>query len=83
MSSHGDWGKGGALETNKEVELIRAFSEIVGVSYDGHIEKLRVAIAHIAHILAGKVNKAAKKEVGGGQGGKKGLRELVNLITTV
>jgi hypothetical protein len=36
-----------------------------------------------AHILAGKVNKAAKKNVGGGQGGRKGMRELVNLISTV
>jgi hypothetical protein len=29
------------------------------------------------------VNKAAKKNVEGGQGGRKGMRELVNLISTV
>jgi hypothetical protein len=56
-----------------------AFSQIVGISCDGYIEKLRVAFAHI---LAGKANKATKKTMGGGQGGRKGLRELVNLITT-
>jgi hypothetical protein len=70
----------GIQETDKEVELIMAFSQIVGVSYDGYIEKLRVAFAHI---LAGKVNNAAKKNVGGGQEGRKGMRELVNLISTV
>ena len=48
-----DWSK--AMEdeggddsqvSNKEVELIMAFSQIVGVSYDGYIEKLKVAFAH-------------------------------------
>jgi hypothetical protein len=62
------------------VELIMAFSQIVGISCDGYIEKLRVAFAYI---LAGKVDKAAKKTMGGGQGDRKGLRELINLITTV
>jgi hypothetical protein len=56
------------------------FSQIVGVYYDGYIENLRAAFAHI---LAGKANKEAKKNLGGGQGGRKGLRELVNLITMV
>ena len=73
-------GGDGFQETNKEVELIMAFSQIVGVSCDGYIEKLR---EDFAHILASKVNKAAKKNVGGDQGGRKGLRELVNLISTV
>ena len=46
--------------TDKEVKLIMTFSQIVGVSYDGYIEKLRAAFTHI---LAGKANKAAKKIV--------------------
>jgi hypothetical protein len=71
----------GTQETNKEMELIMVFSQIVGVSCEGHIEKLRLAFAQI---LAGKVNKVAKKNGGGGgQGGRKGMRELVNLISTV
>jgi hypothetical protein len=82
-----DWSKdivdGGGNDyqvLDKEVELIMAFSQIVGVSCEGYFEKLRVAFAHI---LAGKMNKAGKRSVGGGQGGRKGLRELVNLISTV
>jgi hypothetical protein len=82
-----DWSKdivdGGGNDSqvlDKEVELIMAFSQIVGVSCEGYFEKLRVAFAHI---LAGKMNKAGKRSVGGGQGGRKGLRELVNLISTV
>jgi hypothetical protein len=70
----------GTQETDKEVELIMAFSQIVGVSCEGYIEKLRLAFAQI---LAGKGNKAAKKNGGGGQGGRKGMRERVNLISTV
>jgi hypothetical protein len=70
----------GTQETDKEVKLIMAFSQIVGVSCEGYIEKLRLAFAQI---LAGKGNKAAKKNGGGGQGGRKGMRELVNLISTV
>ena len=73
-------GGDGIQETSKEVELIIAFSQIAGVSCEGYIEKLRGAFAHI---LAGKVNKEAKKNVGGGQRGRKGMRELVNLISTV
>jgi hypothetical protein len=65
---------------DKDVELIMAFSQIVGVSCDGYIEKLREAFSHI---LAAKEPKATKKSMGGGQGGRKGLRELVKLITTV
>jgi hypothetical protein len=61
-------------------EWLSDFSQIVGVSCDGHIEKLRAAFAQI---LAGKSNMTAKKSVGAGQGGRKGWRELVNLISTV
>jgi hypothetical protein len=62
------------------VELILAVSQILGVSCDGHFEKLREAFAHI---LAGRANKETKKSVGGSQVGKKGLRELVNLYSGV
>jgi hypothetical protein len=37
-------GGDGTQEIGKEVELIMAFSQIVGVSYDGYIEKLRGGI---------------------------------------
>ena len=57
-----------------------SFSQIVVASCDGHMDKLRAAFAHI---LAGKVKKASKKNVGGGQGGRKGMREVVNLFSTV
>jgi hypothetical protein len=57
-----------------------AVSQILGVSCDGHIEKLRAAFAHI---LAGRANKGAKKSMGGSQAGKKGMRELVNLYSGV
>ena len=62
-------GGDGSQETDKEVELFMAFSQIVGVSCNGYIEKLRVAFAHI---LAGKESKANKKKVEGGQGAEKG-----------
>jgi hypothetical protein len=44
----------GIQETDKEMELIMAFSQIVGVSCEGYIEKLRVAFAQI---LAGQLRK--------------------------
>jgi hypothetical protein len=53
---------GGSQAVDKEVELIMAVSQILGVSCDGHIEKLRAAFAYI---LAGRANKGAKKLVGG------------------
>ena len=56
-----DGGLGGSQEASKD--LIMAFNQVVGVSCDGHTEKLR---AVFAHILAGKANKKAKKFVGGG-----------------
>jgi hypothetical protein len=56
-----DVGLRGSQEAGKAVKLIMAFSQIVGVSCEGHIEKLKVAFAHI---LADKANKAAKKAVG-------------------
>jgi hypothetical protein len=64
------------LGLRKQVELIMAFSHIVGVSCDGHIEKLRMTFAHI---LAGKEKKVAKKIVGGGQVGRKGTRDSLTL----
>jgi hypothetical protein len=57
-----DVGLGGSQEVGKAMELIVAFSQIVGVSCDGHTEKLRAAFAHI---VADKANKAAKKTMGG------------------
>jgi hypothetical protein len=65
-----DGGCGGSQEVGKYVELIMAFSQIVGISCDGHTKKLRAAFAHK---LDGKANKAAKKIIGGGQVGKKVL----------
>jgi hypothetical protein len=64
----------------KEVEIIMAFRQIVGVSCDGHTNKLREAIALI---LVGKTYKPDKKLVEGGKVGKKGMRELVNLFSSV
>jgi hypothetical protein len=61
-------GRDGSQVTSKEVELIMAFSQIVGISCDGYIEKLRVAFAHI---LAGKANKATKKTMGEVRGQKR------------
>jgi hypothetical protein len=52
----------------------------LGVSCDGHIEKLRAAFAYI---LTKRANKGAKKSVGGCQAGEKGIRELVNLFSGV
>ena len=75
-SGSGGGGSGGYQVANKELELILAVSQILGVSCDSHVEKLREAFAFI---LAGRANRKAKKSVGGSQGGKKGLRELVNL----
>jgi hypothetical protein len=56
-------GRGGSLEADREVELIMAFSQIIGISCDDYMDKLRVAFTHI---LAGKVKKAGKKNVAGG-----------------
>ena len=69
-------GSGGYQAADNELDLILAVSRILGVSCDGHFEKLNEAFAHI---LAGRANRKAKKSVGGSQRGKKGLRELVNL----
>jgi hypothetical protein len=71
---------GGPLAAGKEIELIMATSRILGVSCDGHFEKLRAAYALI---LAGRPKKVNKKPVGGNQEGKKGLRELANLYSGV
>jgi hypothetical protein len=59
-------GYGGSRGAGKEVDLIMTFSQIVGVSCDSYIKKLKVAFAHI---LADKVKKMAKKIVGGKSGG--------------
>ena len=63
-----DWSRalvggksGGYQVADKELELILAMSQILGVSCDGHFKKLREAFAHI---LAGRANKKAKKLVG-------------------
>jgi hypothetical protein len=52
---------------DKEVQLIMATSRILGVSCDGHFEKLRAAFALI---LAGRAKNGNKKPVGGSQEGK-------------
>ena len=54
-------GSGGYQAVDKELELILAVSQILGVSCDGHFEKLKEAFAHI---LASRANKKAKKPVG-------------------
>jgi hypothetical protein len=54
-------GNGGESQgAEREMELIMAFRQNVGVSCDGHIERLR---AVFAHILVGK-KKEAKKNRG-------------------
>jgi hypothetical protein len=68
----------GVREVDKEMELIMVFRNIVGVSCDGHVERLKAAFAPI---LAGK--KETKKNRGGGQVGRKGTREILNLFTSV
>jgi hypothetical protein len=70
----------GSQATGKEEELIFAFNQIVGVSCDGQFDRLREAIALI---LAGKAFKPGKNSVGGGKAGKKGMRELDNLYSSV
>jgi hypothetical protein len=74
-----DGNSGGCQEGDKGLEIIMAFRQIVGVSCDGHIERLRAAFAHI---LAGK-KKEVKKNRGGGQVGRKGTREILNLFTSI
>jgi hypothetical protein len=74
-----DGNSGGCQEGDKGMEIILAFRQIVGVSCDGHVERLRAAFAHI---LAGK-KKEVKKNRGGGQVGRKGTREVLNLFTSV
>jgi hypothetical protein len=74
-----DGNSGGCQNGDKGMEIIMAFRQIVGVSCDGHVERLRAAFAHI---LAGK-KKEVKKNRGGGQVGRKGTREILNLFTTV
>jgi hypothetical protein len=76
----GDGESGGPHVAGKEKELIMATSRILGVSCDGHFEKLRAANALI---LAGRPKKVNKKPVRGSQEGKKGLRELANLHSRV
>lgn len=56
-----DGGCGGSQDACKEVNLIMVFSQIIGVSCDGYIEKLKSAFAHI---WASKAKKTAKKIVG-------------------
>jgi hypothetical protein len=69
----------GVRGVDKEMELIMVFRNIVGVSCDGHVERLKAAFAPI---LAGK-KKETKKNRGGGQVGRKGTREILNLFTSV
>jgi hypothetical protein len=69
----------GVRGVDKEMELIMVFRNIVGVSCDGHVERLKAAFAPI---LAGK-KKKTKKNRGGGQVGRKGTREILNLFTSV
>jgi hypothetical protein len=69
----------GIRGVDKKMELIMAFRNIVGVSCDSHVERLKAAFAHI---LAGK-EKETKKNRGGGQVGRKGTREILNLFTSV
>jgi hypothetical protein len=70
----------GPKSKGKAVELILVFSKIVGVSCEGYIEKLRAAFTHI---LTDKANREGNKAVGGSQAVKKGMRELINLISSV
>jgi hypothetical protein len=79
MLAMDDGNSGGFQETDRGMELIMAFRNIVGVSCDGHVERLKAAFAHI---LAGK-KKEVKKNRGGGQVGRKGTREILNLFTSV
>jgi hypothetical protein len=79
MLAMDDGNSGGSQGADREMELIMAFRRIVGVSCDGHVERLKAAFAHI---LAGK-KKEAKKNRGGGQVGRKGTREILNLFTSV
>jgi hypothetical protein len=79
MLATDDGNSGGFQEADRGLELIMAFRNIVGVSCDGHVERLRAAFAHI---LAGK-RKEVKKNRGGGQVGRKGTREILNLFTSV
>jgi hypothetical protein len=58
----------GSQATRKEKEVIFAFSHIVGVSCDGHFDRLREAIALI---LARKSYKPSKNSVGEARLGKK------------
>jgi hypothetical protein len=53
---------GGSQAADKEVELIMAVIRIMGVSCDGHFERLRAAFALI---LVGRVNRGDKKPMGG------------------
>ena len=71
-----DDGIRGPHVAGKVVELIVAFSKIVGVSCEGYTEKLK---AVFAHILVEKANKVVSKAMGG----KKSTRELINLISLV
>ena len=59
---------GGVEVANKEVELIMAFSRIVGVSCNGHTNRLKEAFALI---LANKTYKPNKLSAGGGKAKKK------------
>ena len=70
---------GGAEVVDREVELM-AFSRIVGVSCNGHTDRLKEAFALI---LADKTYKPNKHSAKGGRAGKKGTRELVNLFSLV
>jgi hypothetical protein len=76
----GDGESGGPHVAGKEKELIMATSHILGVSCDGHFDKLWAAYALI---LGGRPKKVNKKPVRGSQEGKKGLRELANLQSGV
>jgi hypothetical protein len=75
-----DGGGCGSQVIGKEEEVIFAFSHIVGVSCDGQFDRLKEAIALI---LAGKPYKPGKNSVGGGKAGRKGMRELENLHSSV
>ena len=52
---------GGSQAADKEVELIMAVSQILGVLCEGHFEKLRVAFALI---LAGRANRGEVRRAG-------------------
>jgi hypothetical protein len=79
MLAMDDGNSDGFQEADRGMELIMAFHNIVGISCDGHVERLKAAFAHI---LAGK-KKEVKKNRGGGQVGRKGTREILNLFTSV